>query len=67
LSAAGRADKISVMSRYTIHKSRGVAAGMGSRPLSETARIRKYGRIRGMEEQGLFGHIRAMLSRKLFR
>jgi len=55
------------MSRYTIHKSRGFTAGMGSRPLSETVRIRKYGRIRGMEEQGLFGHIRAMLSRKLFR
>tara|TARA_B100000378_G_scaffold4492_1_gene4148 strand:+ start:716 stop:883 length:168 start_codon:yes stop_codon:yes gene_type:complete len=55
------------MSRYTIHKSRGFTAGMGSRPLSETVRIRKYGRIRGMEEPGLFGRIRAMLSRELFR
>ena len=55
------------MSRYTIHKSRGVAAGMGSRPLSETARIRKYGRIRGMDDPSVFSRIRSMLGRELFR
>ena len=55
------------MSNYTIHKSGSVTPGLGSRPLSETARVRKYGRLRGMEEPGLFDRLRHMMGGEVVR
>lgn len=66
-SSTGRSRKLRTMSRYTIHKSGSVSSGLGSRPLSETARVRKYGRLHGMEEPGLIDRIRLMLGRRSIR
>jgi hypothetical protein len=58
---------MAVMSRYMIHKSGGISPGLGSRPLSETARVRKYGRIRGFDETGLLDRIKSIFSRDTMR
>jgi hypothetical protein len=55
------------MSNYTIHKSGSVTPGLGSRPLSETARVRKYGRLRGIEEPSLFDRLRHMMGGDVLR
>ena len=58
---------MAAMSRYTIHKSGGITPGLGSRPLSETARIRKYGRMRGLDETSLLDRIKSIFSHNTMR
>jgi len=41
------------MARYTIHKSANLTSSIGYKPMSETARIRRFGRLRGIGDMSL--------------